>query len=76
MTTEEAIELLHRMRRRHAEIVARLELVEPVAAQSENRFPHLTARFGLDFHRWIVNWCTEMERELVQEGASDVHQAR
>jgi DNA-binding PadR family transcriptional regulator len=76
MTTEEAVALLRRMRRRHEEIVARLEVVEPAAAQSENRFPHLTARFGLDFHRWIVNWCTDMERELAEEGAAHVHQAR
>jgi PadR family transcriptional regulator AphA len=76
MTTEEAVAHLRRMRRRHEEIVARLEVVEPAAAQSGNRFPHLTARFGLDFHRWIVNWCTDMERELAEEGAADVHQAR
>jgi DNA-binding PadR family transcriptional regulator len=76
MTTDEAIDHLRRMRRRHEEIVARLELVEPAAAESGHRFVHLTARFGLDFHRWIVDWCTDMEHELLEEGAHDVHPAR
>jgi PadR family transcriptional regulator, regulatory protein AphA len=75
MTTSEAIEHLARVRRRHAAIVERLEQVEPVAARSENRFPQLTARFGIDFHRFIVGWCADMARELEEEGAS-VHQAR
>src|SRR6266513_1707228 len=38
MTTAEAVDHLRRMRRRHEEVVARLEEIEPAAAQSENRF--------------------------------------
>jgi PadR family transcriptional regulator, regulatory protein AphA len=76
LTTGETVEHMRRMRRRNEEIVAKLEQIEPDAAQSENRFPHMTARFGIDLHRWIANWCSERERELEQEGASDVHEAR
>jgi hypothetical protein len=76
MTPDEAVALLRRMRERHEGIVASLEEIEPVAAQGPRRFPHLTARFGIDFHNWIAGWCAQMERELAQEGASDVHEAR
>jgi PadR family transcriptional regulator, regulatory protein AphA len=76
MTAGEAVNVLRRMRAQHEAIVAQLEEIEPVAAQGPNRFPHLTARFGIDFHKWIASWCTEMERKLAEEGAADVHQAR
>ena len=76
LSPEEAIEHLRRMRRQHEEIVAGLERVEPQAAESGARFPLMTARYGLDLNRWVIDWCSARERELAEEGATDVHETR
>jgi PadR family transcriptional regulator AphA len=78
LSPREAVEHLRRMRRQHEEIVAGLEEIEPEAAEAEAeaRFPLMTARYGLDLNRWIIDWCSARERELTEQVATDVQEAR
>src|SRR5438128_6788228 len=64
LSPEEAVENLRRMREQHEAIAAGLRRTAAAAAESPYRFPHMTARFGLDHHQWIADWCAEREREL------------
>jgi PadR family transcriptional regulator, regulatory protein AphA len=64
--------LLGTMRERSRRALERFEAdilpaSEQVRERDGHRFPELTARFGLEFHRWVLNWCEEIEAELDAE---------
>jgi DNA-binding PadR family transcriptional regulator len=63
------LNLLRRMRRRHEQVVAQLSQVEPGAREAGGG-PYQVLRFGLDHHRWIVNWCLDQEKELEETWSS------
>jgi len=74
---DEAIEHVRAMRRRAADQLQRFEAeIEPASVRVELRdgthFPHITARFAMEFYAWVVDWCDRLEAELV----SGLHQPR
>ena len=76
MTPDETVALLRRMRERHERTAAELSVSREMAAEAPVRFPYMTADFGVAHHQWIADWCAQKERELLEEGAAHVHQAR
>jgi len=76
MSPDEALAHVRRMRKRHERFAAELRVTREAAAEAPFRFPYMTADFGVAHHEFIAEWCTQKERELLEEGASDVHQAR
>jgi PadR family transcriptional regulator, regulatory protein AphA len=73
MSTGETVALLRRMRERHERIASELRVTRESAAEAPASFPYMTADFGVAHHQWIADWCAEKERELLEEGAADVH---
>jgi DNA-binding PadR family transcriptional regulator len=63
LTPGERLALIRRIRARHEAIVARLETVEGKAA-AVGGGPHMTLRFGLGHHGWVIDWCKQMEAEI------------
>ena len=64
LTTEEALEIVRAMRRRHATVVERLRAIAPEAQSAPVRFPHVVLQGGLALHGRVVDWCDELERDL------------
>jgi len=69
LTQQEQLELLRRMRERHKRVIERFEQIEPFARE-EGGFAYRTLRYGIGHHRWIVEWCREMEAELAGTGSA------
>lgn len=67
LSPPEALEIVRSMRTRHAATVERLRAIEPAAAASDERFPHLILEYGLGMHQWVVDWCDRAQRELEAE---------
>lgn len=69
-----ALLLLGAMRERSRRALERLEGdIRPASARlredAGQRFPELTARCAIDFHRWLAGWCEEVQRELEAQAA-------
>jgi DNA-binding PadR family transcriptional regulator len=61
---ESAPETLEAKRRHHLEVVERLSEIERMG-RSEG-YAHLVLRYGIDFNRWIADWCETTRVELEQ----------
>ena len=40
---------------------------ERIREEDGFHFPELTARFGMDFHRWLADWCDRVQQELKEK---------
>src|SRR3954451_9707237 len=72
MSPDEVLGLVRRMRERHERIAGELRVTREAAAEAPFRFPYMTADFGVAHHQFIADWCAQKERELLEEGASDL----
>ena len=53
------------MRARATDGLARFEAeIVPASARLDARFPHVTARYAMEFHAWMADWCARLEEEL------------
>jgi DNA-binding PadR family transcriptional regulator len=66
-----AAEILEAKRRRHLEIIEALRAIEPLAAAKPERFPHLVARYGIEFNQWQADWCERAARELYEAAKAE-----
>jgi PadR family transcriptional regulator, regulatory protein AphA len=69
LPADEAIARLGAIRQRSERLAKQFRSdIVPVAERNlernDERYPLLAARFGLDYHEWVVDWCTRREREL------------
>lgn len=65
LSDEEAIDVVRAMRAKHEAKLAALRRVGLVY-RPEHRFAYITWRYGLGIQAWIVQWCEELERDLVE----------
>jgi PadR family transcriptional regulator, regulatory protein AphA len=63
---EEAVPILRAMRDHRRAGNAKLRAMEPAAAASDDPFPLLVLRGGLEFTEWFAEWCERMEAQLLQ----------
>jgi PadR family transcriptional regulator, regulatory protein AphA len=73
---EEAVEILHSMRRHRAGLLDRLRAIEPKALEKEDPYPLMVLRGGIEYNEWFAEWCERMESQLLEpaptKGAVDV----
>jgi len=62
---EEAAEILRAMRAHRLEVAAQLRAIEPMAEQTEDPFPLLVLRGGIEFTEWFADWCERMEAQIL-----------
>jgi DNA-binding PadR family transcriptional regulator len=67
LTDEEAIGVVRAMRTQHEAKLAALRQAD-LAYRPEYKFAYIAWRYGLGIQTWIVRWCEELERDLL-EGA-------
>jgi DNA-binding PadR family transcriptional regulator len=61
----EAVETLRSMRRHRLELSERLHALEPEKAESEDPYPLMVLRAGIEFNEWFAEWCERMETQLL-----------
>jgi len=62
----EAVETLRSMRRRRLELTEQLRALEPQKMEdTEDPFPLMVLRAGIEFNEWFAEWCERMESELL-----------
>jgi PadR family transcriptional regulator, regulatory protein AphA len=65
LSDEEALGIVRAMRAQHEAKLAEIRRVGFVY-NPEYRFAYITWRYGLGIQAWIVQWCEELERDLVE----------
>jgi DNA-binding PadR family transcriptional regulator len=65
-TPEQRIRNLRAMRDTHGRTLAQLEALQ-AASRPAHTGPELTLDLGIGLHRWIVEWCENAERRLIEE---------
>lgn len=64
---EEAVETLRAMRQRRLELSERLRSMEPQKMENtEDPFPLMVLRAGIEFNEWFAEWCERMETQLLE----------
>ena len=61
--TEEVLETVRALRRKHESVVARLREIHPEPVDPDPG-PYLTLEYGLGLHDWAIEWCKRTERRL------------
>ena len=62
---DQALALLHTVRRRSEDRISALRAIEPAAKAAEEqgyRHPHLTLELGIAFHQAMIDVCAVFER--------------
>ena len=62
---EEAIAVVRGMRTKHEAILDGIRRASPGYGPGR-RFGYLTWQYGLGLHGWIIEWCTQTERDLAE----------
>ncbi len=62
VTTEDAVQILRKMRADREEILARLRAIETSGVASG--YPALALEYGIGLHEWMVEWCRQAESRL------------
>jgi DNA-binding PadR family transcriptional regulator len=63
-TPGDAGESIAAKRRFHAEKLERLRAIEPVVKASDDPYPYMVLRHGIEFNEWMIEWCERVERDL------------
>jgi len=69
----EQVELVGRMREHHEAVAAQLRAIQAGMSPEahEHRFPLLTLEWGIGYQDQLAGWCSEMERRLGAEPATN-----
>ena len=71
LSSAEALALVRSMRMQRQEVLDRLrEIADKVPTKQGIVFPLVVLEYGIGLHRWMVDWCEELERRLVRETAA------
>jgi DNA-binding PadR family transcriptional regulator len=65
LPAEQAIEILRAMRAHREAVGARLRELEEQKEETEDPFPMMVLRGGIEFTDWFADWCGRMEAELL-----------
>jgi len=63
----EAVETLRSMRRMRLELIERFRSIEVARDATEDPYPPIVLRMGIEFNEWFADWCERMEVELLAE---------
>ena len=61
----EAVETLRSMRRMRLDLVEHLRAMEPKGT-TEDPYPPMVLRAGIEFNEWFAGWCERMESQLLE----------
>jgi DNA-binding PadR family transcriptional regulator len=61
----DAVETLRTMRARRQELAERLRAMEPEKPKTDDPFPLMVLRAGIEFNQWFADWCERMETQLL-----------
>ncbi len=61
----EAVEILRAMRAHREAVNAQLRAMEAEKAESDDPFPLIVLRGGIEFTEWFAGWCERMEAQLL-----------
>lgn len=70
LSTEEAIEVVRAMRAKHESILDGIRRARP-PYRADRKFGYVTWTYGLGIHSWVVDWCTQLERDLLEGRVAD-----
>lgn len=65
LTDEEAVGIVRAMRVQHEGKLAALRRLD-VTYRADRKFSYITWRYGLGIQAWIVAWCADLERDLIE----------
>jgi PadR family transcriptional regulator AphA len=63
-TPADAGESVAAKRRFHADKLERLREIEPAVRASDDPYPYMVLRHGIEYSEWMIAWCERVEREL------------
>jgi DNA-binding PadR family transcriptional regulator len=67
LAPEEAIETLRSMREQRLDLSERLRAMEPEKLEkTEDPYPLMVLRGGIEFNEWFAGWCERMEAQLLE----------
>jgi PadR family transcriptional regulator AphA len=64
---EEALRIVREKRRRHEEVLERLCAVKSAGRARPDRSSYLVLEYGIALNEFIVEWCAETERRLLEK---------
>lgn len=67
---DEAVALVRSIREERERVLARLLEIQERSAGRRPRFPSIALEYGIDMHRWMVDWFDRLERRLADEAAA------
>lgn len=65
LTDDEAVGVVRAMREQHEAKLAAIRAAAPTYSP-EYKFAYIAWRYGLGIQAWIVDWCAELERDLLE----------
>jgi hypothetical protein len=65
LTDEEAIDIVRAMRAQHEAKLAAIRRAGP-SYRADRKGAYMAWRYGLGIQAWIVKWCEELERDLLE----------
>lgn len=66
---EQAVEILRAMRAHRLAVNEQLRAIEPAAAESDDPFPLIVLRSGIEFTDWFAEWCERTEAQILTSTA-------
>ncbi len=81
LTTDQQIEVVGAMRANHEAILDGIRKTTP-PLRPDRKFGYITWLYGLGLHGWVVDWCSQLERDLAEgrvphvTGGTDAAEAR
>ncbi len=68
---EEAIEILRAMRAYRLDVAGQLRAMEPQKSETEDAFPLIVLRGGIEFTEFIADWCERIEAQLLDAALAE-----
>lgn len=70
---EEAVEILRAMRGHREAVLTQFRAMqaEKAGVETEDRFPLIVLRSGIEFTEWFVDWCERMEVEILESALEE-----
>jgi PadR family transcriptional regulator AphA len=68
----DALELVRAFKRERKAILDKLRKIEIEPGKGQGAFPLIVLSYGIEFHEWVIRWCTRLERRLENTAAQEV----
>jgi DNA-binding PadR family transcriptional regulator len=69
LPVEEAVEIVRAMRAHREAINAQLRQLEELKAKTDDPYPMMVLRAGIEFTDWFADWCGRVEADLLASAA-------